>query len=382
MGFAYCVECLIPNTRPNSFFTDGGICSACEQYKADRSIDFGIRLDQLASIVKGRLEKHDYAKTSYDCLIGVSGGKDSTRQALWVREKLGLNPLLVAVLYPPRQETALGYRNLSNLLELDFDCHVIAPSPSNARVLFREGLLRFGNAFKATEMALFSGPQRLAERLGIPILFWGENPALQVGDYATLGTTIWDGSNLLNSNTLRGGQIDWIRDALGDDLGTLPYQFPSSALKGDYAFSVYFLGPAWDDWGNVENAAFSTLRGLGLNSEGMLSGDLYRTEMLDDDFQIVNFLIKYYKFGFQRASEQASSLLRKGVIEREEAAEFAYVRDQECDEQIIENFCAYAEISVEKLWSVIREFGNSELFDFSVHPPRPRFFPGKGIITS
>ena len=58
----------------------------------------------------------------HDCIIGVSGGKDSTRQALRVRDKLGLNPLLVCLTYPPEQVSERGVDNLSNLIDLDLMC--------------------------------------------------------------------------------------------------------------------------------------------------------------------------------------------------------------------------------------------------------------------
>ena len=76
------------------------------------------KIDILENIVSGYRNKKDGA---FDCIIGVSGGKDSTRQALWIRDKLKLNPLLVCLSYPPEQVTNLGVNNLSNLIELGFD---------------------------------------------------------------------------------------------------------------------------------------------------------------------------------------------------------------------------------------------------------------------
>ena len=60
-------------------------------------------------------------KKPYNCIIGISGGKDSTRQAIWVRDKLGLNPLLICLAYPPEQVTEVGANNISNLINLGFD---------------------------------------------------------------------------------------------------------------------------------------------------------------------------------------------------------------------------------------------------------------------
>ena len=81
----------------------------------------------------------------HDCIIGVSGGKDSTRQALWVRDKLGLNPLLVCLTYPPEQVSERGVDNLSNLIELGFDVHVLSPAPETWRKLMAAAFRRFTN---------------------------------------------------------------------------------------------------------------------------------------------------------------------------------------------------------------------------------------------
>ena len=71
--------------------------------------------------------------------LGVSGGKDSTRQALWVRDKLKLKPLLVCCSYPPEQLTILGAKNLSNLIELGFDLIVTSPAPKVGKNFYKAG---------------------------------------------------------------------------------------------------------------------------------------------------------------------------------------------------------------------------------------------------
>jgi NH3-dependent NAD+ synthetase len=102
----------------------------------------------------------------HDCIIGVSGGKDSTRQALFLRDKLGINPLLVCLSYPPEQVTARGVNNLSNLINLGFDVLMSAPAPKTWRKLKREGFNTFTNSFRSTEMALFASVPQIAIKYG------------------------------------------------------------------------------------------------------------------------------------------------------------------------------------------------------------------------
>ena len=121
----YCSRCLQPNTRPNTLFDSNGICPACNYFENLKNINWLEQEQILLNILKKYRGKN---KSKFDCLIGVSGGKDSTRQALWVRDKLKLNPLLVCLSYPPEQVTDRGVSNISNLIELGFDVLVSAPS--------------------------------------------------------------------------------------------------------------------------------------------------------------------------------------------------------------------------------------------------------------
>ena len=130
----YCIKCLQPDTRPNIKFDKKGICPACNYYDQLGDIDWEDRCNILIEIVEEYKNKNKY----YDCIIGVSGGKDSTRQALWIREKLGLKPLLVCLAYPPDQVNDLGAKNLSNLIELGFDIHIVSLAPKTWKQLMLE----------------------------------------------------------------------------------------------------------------------------------------------------------------------------------------------------------------------------------------------------
>ena len=69
------------------------------------------------------INKFKSNNADYDCILGVSGGKDSLRQALWLRDVAKLKPLLVSLSYPPEQMTSLGEANLSNIINHGFDCN-------------------------------------------------------------------------------------------------------------------------------------------------------------------------------------------------------------------------------------------------------------------
>lgn len=375
----YCKTCLSPDTRPLGHFNSEGICSVCEFSSRSYDDNYEKRLADLKNLVRGILRgrKHD----RWDCIVGVSGGKDSTRQALWVREKLGMTPLLVSVAYPPRQITCNGVDNLSNLVRLGFDVLMLGPAPRLSRELVREAFLRFCNWGKATEMALFAGVPRIALDRKIPLIFWGENPALQVGDMGTLGDSIWDGNNLVHSNTLAGGDLAWFQEVAGGARRLLFYDFPKKSELKKHKINTLFLGPAWKDWSSETNSRVALTHGLkfrGGNPED--TGDLWGTSMVDEDWFIVNFLLKFYKFGFSRGTEYANTLIRSREITREEGILFAEKYDEACAPEYIESFCRYVGLTEEEFWQTVRKFSHPELFDWSSGRPVKKFRVGMGII--
>ena len=105
----YCRCCLQPDTRPNTQFREDGLCPACHYFDQLKDVDWQERYEILQDLI----DKFPRRKGQFhDCIIG--GGKDSTRQALWVRDKLGLNPLLVCLTYPPEQVSERGRQSLQS----------------------------------------------------------------------------------------------------------------------------------------------------------------------------------------------------------------------------------------------------------------------------
>lgn len=375
----FCSSCLSPDTRPNGGLDELGRCAACVFAFEQLDVDFEQRLSDLMKRVEP-LVRHR-RRHRWHCIVGVSGGKDSHRQALWVRDRLDLRPLLVSVGYPPRQQADVGPKNLSNLMELGFDCLAIGPGPGTSRSLVREGFLRFGNWQKATEMALFSGVLQAARARLIDLVLWGENPALQLGDLGSLGEDIWDGNNLRHLNTLGGGDVSWSDEVLGDERRSTLYRFPTHTELHADGVNTIFLGPAWSDWAYSTNTAVSLLNGFSIRAASAEStGDLYGSCQIDEDWTIVNGMIKWFKFGFSQGTEEANALIRAGLITREQGVEIAQRLDGACDDAYIESFCTYIGLTLDEFWGEVRRWVNRELFDVpSTGRPVPKFVPGTDL---
>jgi len=356
----YCKTCLQPDTRPNTIFTEEGVCPACNYFDALQHVDWQERHEILVDLLNSFPQKEGQ---HFDCIIGVSGGKDSTRQALFVRDRLGMNPLLVCLSYPPQQVTERGVDNISNLIELGFDVVLSAPAPETWRKLMRTSFDTFTNWCRSTELALFSSVPQIAIRYNIPLILWGENPGLQLGDLKTLGNTGYDGNNLRYMNTLSGAGLDWMLDSGVQSRELLPYMYPTPGEFEKSNLQIVYLGWFLGDWSLVNNAAYSCVNGLEIREDTVKgTGDLYGITALDEDWVTLNQMIKYYKFGFGRVTDYANEEIRLGNMTRQKGISLVEAYDDACGDEYIDSFCDYIDIPVSKFWAQVRASVNRDLF--------------------
>jgi len=359
----YCMRCLQPDTRPNSKFNEQGVCPACDYFERLQSVDWQERYETLWDLLKKHTNTQK-RKVGFDCIIGVSGGKDSTRQALWVRDKLGLTPLLACLSYPPEQVTERGTNNISNLIELGFDVVISAPAPGTWNRLMRASFDKFTNWARSTELALFSSVPQLAINYKIPLILWGENPGLQLGDLKTLGKTGYDGNNLRDMNTLSGGGLDWVLEAGFELKELIPYRYPTSAEFDKYQVQIVYLGWFLGDWSLVNNGMYAATAGLEIREDTVANtGDLHGVTSLDEDWVTLNQMIKYYKFGFGRVTDYANEEIRLGRMAREQGIRLVEQYDDACSPEYIDSFCNYIGISVVNFWQRVHASVNRELFE-------------------
>jgi len=373
----FCSTCLETNLRPNAYFDNSGRCLACRYYSDFREENRLQKLEYLKELIKKK-KKISRAKHHFDCIVGVSGGKDSTRQAHWVKERLGLNPLLVCVSYPPLQMSEVGAKNLSNLISMGFDLFCLTPAPKTSAALSLESFTKFGNVCKSTEMALFSSVPRIAIDFGINIIFWGENPALIRGDSAVQGEDEFDGNNLRELNTLRDGGYDWMNKVSSSDK-VKHYFYPEEELFNKRKISIFYLSPAWEDFTLHNNSLYASLQGLTLRpDEELITGDISNASMLDEEFTNINYMIRFYKYGIGRAADFLSEKIREKLISKEEASEIANQYDGICDDSIIKEYCKYVNIKEDFFWETVNKFTNKELFKLNKNKRPQKLFNSGG----
>jgi N-acetyl sugar amidotransferase len=336
------------------------MCPACRFILNSQFWDWDSRISTLKNVTRELANK---SEGPYDSILGVSGGKDSTRLAIWARDFLGLNPLLVSVTYPPEQMTKRGANNLNNLSELGFDLYTTSPSPIIWKHLMRKSFLESANWAKSTELALFSGVPQIAIEMGIKLILWGENPGLQLGALETMGKSGWDGNQLRNMNTLSGMPKEWLSIAGFDESNFIPYQYPPEEAFEKHNLQVVFLGWGMRTWGLLDNGISASLNGLeSRTSSALETSDLIGLTSVDEDWVILNQMIKYYKYGFGRATDYVNEWIRKGKITREEAIPIVEKFDGACSDEYISSFCEFISITERQFWEVVHRNVNKDIF--------------------
>lgn len=355
-----CKKCVNPDTRPNIFFDDEGVCPVCrfEEQKREQSIDWEARDREIEEIAQWGREN---SKSSYDCIVTVSGGKDSTRQAFFTRDVLKLKPLLVSCVYPPEQLHERGAHNLANLISHGFDTISISLNPQIWKTLMRFSFFKYANWCRSTEMALYAIPIHAAIAYKIPLIFLGENPVLTLGEKH--GRIDGDASQMKYCNTLQGGDPSHF---LSDEVSIRDlhfYKYPSDNEMKYGQLRLVYLGYYIRDWSGYNNAQFSIKNGLQIREEPPEKiGDLWGFSALDEEFRIVNQLVKYVKLGFGHVTDQACEAINLGWMNRDEGIELVKKYDGRCDPSYIKSYCKYLDITEEQFWELVEKFRNRDIW--------------------
>lgn len=346
----YCTRCVQPSSRPGIYFNEQGVCGACLWEDEKKHIDWQKRTQELVEICHWAREYH----APYDCVIGVSGGKDSTFQAMYMRDEMKLRPLLVCS--EPCKTTELGRKNLENIKSLGFDTITLKANEQLLRKLFKKDFYAIGNPNRASEYCLHSSVFIIADKFDIPLIVNGENPGqtLGVGD---MKTAEGDATQIWTTNTVRQNIVDAYKDdADAKELFMYDANMQSVRKKG---IRGVWLSNYVRDWGQVHNARFSLKHGLSIHPEDMdpYAKGLYRRfSALDHSFREVNQLLKYIKFGFGFATDQACYDIRDGEITREEAIFLVKELDGGCGKDYIRSFCRMIGIKEGEFWEVANRF--------------------------
>ncbi|OGY90269.1 MAG: flagellin modification protein, PseA [Candidatus Komeilibacteria bacterium RIFCSPLOWO2_01_FULL_52_15] len=353
----------MPNTKPDLFFDEEGVCDACQSAERKEEIDWTSRKKEFEAVLEKYRSKD---KTNYDCIIPVSGGKDSTYQTYVVKKIYGLNPLCVC--FEPTHQTSLGKKNIDNLGRLGVDVIFFKKNPEVYKKMVIEGLRRVGDNEWPNHVGIFTVPINVSVRYGIPLVIWGENSQLEYGGpKAAADREVLDRRWLEEFGGLLGNRVEDMLNVEGitrEDL--LPYTYPSQQELDRVGVRGIFLGYyfKWDARAQLE---IIKKHGFSVKEDGPVEGTYTNYENLDEATVSVHDYLKFVKYGFGRATDHACIDIRNKRISRKEGLRLVRQYDGVYPKYGVTNLIDYSGLSKTEIDSIFDQFTNKQIFKVDTH---------------
>lgn len=356
----YCKRCVMPSTKPDLRLDEEGVCNGCRAYENRKVVDWDARYRELMTI----LERYRRPNGSnWDCIVPVSGGKDSTYQVVRMLQ-LGLNPL--AVTSTTCDLSNLGRANLENLKRLGVDHIEVSPNPAIRAKLNRIGLKQVGDISWPEHVGIFTIPVRAAVQFNVPLIIWGENSQNEYGGPAAAAE-----NNVLNRRWLEefGGLLGLrVSDLIGQDgieaRHLLNYTYPTDEELARVGVTGLFLGH-YIPWDGFSNALIAQANGF-QSFHRAVEGSMVPYENLDNHQTGIHDYFKFLKFGFGRATDIACLHIRRGRLTRQDGLDAVKRLDGRFPwtylDKPLEQILHPLDMSVEEFVALCDRFTNKKLF--------------------
>jgi len=355
----YCKKCIMPDTRPNLKINEDGICAPCKNHEYKESIDWNQRWKELEELAdKYRGSNGD----SYDCIITVSGGKDSHYQVHIFKEKLGMNPLLVSIDNLGWTETGrMNWDNIRN--EFGVDAHMISLNPKVSKKLLRKAFLKIGAPTWYFDKAIYAYPLQIAIKLGIPLIIYGENTNFERG--GSLNQDMPSAIEQINNDVVK--PVPW-EDFLDDEIklkDVQPAVYPKKGKIEKAKLNPIFLS-YYVKWSSHENYLWARSRGfksLEDTGEWIREGFIQQYDQIDTIGYLTHTWLKFIKFGHWVQTDYLSTYIREGRITREDAVKFILEEEYKLDKKMLQDFLDYTEITEKEFWETVKKFANKTIVE-------------------
>ncbi len=361
----YCTQCVMPETKPDLFFDDHGVCCACLNYMNRNQVDWDSRRKELLEI----LDRYRSANGSnWDCIIPVSGGKDSTYQVIRLLE-LGMNPLCVTATTCDLSD--IGRHNIENIKKLGVDYVEFTSNRVVRAKMNRIGLKQVGDISWPEHAGIFTIPVRAAVQFNVPLIVWGENSQNEYGGPAAASK-----NNVLTRRWLEefGGLLGLrVSDIIGQEgieaRHLIPFTYPDNDDLQRVGVTGIFLGYylPWDGYANALLA-----QGHGLKTfHNTVEGSVVNYENLDNHQTGIHDYFKFLKFGFGRATDIACMHIRRGRITRKDGMQLVKMHDGKFPwtylDKPVDKILEPMDLSVDEFIQICDRFTNKKIFKKDAH---------------
>lgn len=351
---------MMPDTKPDLNFNEDGVCSACQSYDNRDEVDWDKRANELEEVL-ARYRISD--GSNWDCIVPVSGGKDSTYQVIKMLE-LGMNPLCVNA--TTCDLSPIGKRNVENIKKLGVDFMEFSPNPNVRKKLNRVGLTQVGDVAWPEHVGIFTIPVRASVQYNVPLIIWGENSQNEYG-----GPAAASDNNVLDRSWLEefGGLLGLrVSDLEGQENITqkdlIPYSYPTNEELSSTGTTGLFLGH-YTPWDGLTNVLLSQAHGFEVFPTNIETSFL-NYENLDNHQHGIHDYFKYIKLGFGRCTDHVCMHVRRGRITRDEACEIIKRHDGRYPATYLgkplEDILKHIDMTVEEFDKICDQFANKKIF--------------------
>lgn len=352
----FCTKCIMPDTRPGITFNEKGVCIACQNNERKKEVNWDSRMEELKTLC----DKYRRSEPGrYDCIIAVSGGKDSHYQVHVMKELMGMNPLLITV-EDFFTMTEAGKHNVKNISEA-FGCNLIAFKPNRraAKIISRYMFEKYGRPLWYVDRLLYTVPLYFAAALNIPLLVYGENVSYEYGGVDDRET--YSAREQVFNGVAPGVELQELVDA-GVPMDELVYlEAPSREIldRLDPIYLSYFV-----EWNGIKNYEFAKRHGFkDLTHEWDRTNHIENFNQIDSQGYLLNAWMKFPKYGHAYATDYAARWVRYGLLTREEAVKLAEERDHNVDPKIVEDFCSFTGMTIREFYDALDKLYNRDIFE-------------------
>ena len=350
----YCAQCLYPsNAKPTIIFDEEGVCSGC-RYHESRSkleIDWNERQELLREILEDAKSHARKTGNSYDCIVPVSGGKDSHFQVWYLKKIYGMTPLLVT--FNHLFNTSAGNANLANLL-LKSGCDLIRYSAGaeSVRKVSLHMLKTVGDLTWHYHAGIRTVPFQVAVQRRIPLIVWGEHGFAELTGLVTLEDFVEFTNWTRKEHDMRGFEPHQLVGQGGiTEHDVAFYIYPEDEEIAECGVRGIYLSN-FVDW-NAKHHAQLMMEEWGFSP---ITHERERTfnlfSKIEDHANDVHDYLKYLKFGYGRATDDASMEIRHGRMTREEGIEM--VRRYDAREPLsLSTYCDFLGITVDEFYEIV-----------------------------
>lgn len=355
----FCKKCVISNQRPRITFDKEGVCSACRFAEIKHSeIDW----DKREKMLREFLSQYRRKDGNYDCVVPVSGGKDSCFVAHQLKYKYDMHPLTVT--FAPLRWTDVGWRNLKTFIDAGFDNELFIPNTYAYRLLTRLSTEYLGDPFQPFIYGVNAFPVQVAVKHNIPLIFYGENGEVEYGgDMRNADEFTHNVSDDLKDHYFKGMMpSDWEKFGVKKEY-LKPFEVPNPEeveAKGIKCTWMSFF-KKWTPQENYYYAAENV--GFKANPDGHSEGTYSKYASLDDQLDGFHYYFAFIKFGIGRATNDAAHEVRDKHITREEAVSLAKRYDGEFPKKHFKEFLEYIDVKEEYFWKIVDRFRNPWIWE-------------------